>query len=114
MLPRSAEIAEIRIVREFPLAISTNHEVNLPSAGPALPALSSRYGSRPPKVSASSSISRQIANRTDDIRRLRQDGVLKRRVIGAEGVRRRHASHRSVEIAKQFVGDARRDFSAIT
>src|ERR1700723_4033851 len=113
MLPRSAEIAEIRVVREFPLAISTNHGVNLPSAGSAFPALSCRYGSSPSKVSDSGSISRQVTNRPDNIRRLGQNGVLKRRVVGAECIGRRHASHRSVEVAKQFVGDARRDFSAI-
>jgi hypothetical protein len=42
------------------------------------------------------SIRREIANCPDDIRRLRQNRVLQRRVIRAERVRRGNAPHRSV------------------
>ncbi len=59
------------------------------------------------------SIRREIANCPDNIRRLRQDRVLERRVIRAERVRRGHAPHRSVQLAEKFVRNARCDFRAV-
>ena len=45
---------------------------------------------------------------------LRQDDVFERGIVGAEGVHGGDAFYRGVEFFKEFIGDARGDFGAVT
>ena len=59
------------------------------------------------------SILQKLFHRRRDVAGLRQDYILELRLVRAEGVHGGNAPDRGVQLLEEFVGDARRDFSAI-
>src|SRR5579863_951376 len=97
----------------FPRPTSVPSAVGATDVSPTRKDWETKPPAIPSAVGATHLIRRQIANRSHDIRRLRQDGVLKRGVIRAKRVRRRHAAHRRIELAKKLVRDPRRNLCAV-
>src|SRR5229473_6625459 len=79
-----------------------------------------KYANAPEKVSSGNSlrpivsIFQQLLHGRRDVAGLWQDHVLELRLICAESIHRGNAPDRGVQILKKFIGNARRDFRAIS
>src|ERR1700751_460176 len=72
------------------------------------------YDSELQKVSISLLIFYQLANSANNILGLRQNHVFELRLISAKSVGGRYATDRRIQLVEQLVGNARRDFGAVT
>src|SRR5580700_3038643 len=57
---------------------------------------------------------RQLLHCPEQVARLRQNRVLKNRLISDESVRSGYALHRSIEVMKELIGDSRCDLRAVS
>ncbi len=55
----------------------------------------------------------QLFHRTEQVVRLRQDGILENRLVGHECVGRSYAADRRIEMIEELIGNASRDLRAV-